>query len=344
MNVLVVGTGAIGTLLGISLIRAGCSVSFYDLPQRLEEIRSFGLKLISNGRIYHVASLNLMDVITDKHCFDLALICIKGYSNCDLMKKIPKKVFKRVITVQNGIDNEEHLGNYFGMDRIISGVITLPIARPSLDTIEIANANGGIALAPVKKAAEIETIASWFRTGGLETVIFRDYKRIKWSKLLLNILTNAIPAITAMRPEEVLQNRLLTKIEKLQITEALQVMDRMGIKPVDLPGYPVKLIASFIKNFPPTLIEIAYDFLQKKFSRGSKMPSLYLELESGNTKTENEFLNGAVVKYAAKYDIKVPANKFLYDTMKNIEGEQTERFVYKYAPEKFYRAFLSTLS
>jgi 2-dehydropantoate 2-reductase len=99
-----------------------------------------------------------------------------------------------------------------------------------------------------------------------------------------------------------------------QIREALEVMAAMDIPVVDLPGAPVRLLALMLNGLPPWLSQpIAIRALGR--GRGDKMPSFHIDLHSGRRKSEVDYLNGAVARYAEQLGIRAPVNRMLNETL-----------------------------
>jgi 2-dehydropantoate 2-reductase len=151
---------------------------------------------------------------------------------------------------------------------------------------------------------------------------------IKWSKLITNLLANASSAILDMSPQEIFKHPKLFRLEITQIREAIAVMDAQRIRTVDLPGTPVRAMVWIVRRLPAAL---ARQILQGSLSkgRGGKMPSLHIDLHSGISKSEVNWLNGAVVRFGEAYGIPTPVNRALNDTLLAIvEGKiQPNRFV-----------------
>ena len=57
--------------------------------------------------------------------------------------------------------------------------------------------------AGLESRVEIEAFASLFAAAGLRTATFPNDRAMKWSKLLLNIQANALPAILDVSPGQV---------------------------------------------------------------------------------------------------------------------------------------------
>jgi len=122
--------------------------------------------------------------------------------------------------------------------------------------------------------------------------------------------------------------------------ECLEVMKAQKIDPVDLPGYPVRLIAALFRLSPPTLLEIIMT-AGGSGSRGDKMPSLHIDLQSGSSYSEIEVLNGAVAQYALKLGINAPVNIFLYETLEGMVNGHIPRDAFAKNPEKLLRKIRS---
>ena len=116
---------------------------------------------------------------------------------------------------------------------------------------------GGIglaALAPEGRAATARALAA-LRSAGYDAREYGDYRALKWSKALLNMLGNATAAILDMTVEHVYADARLVALERRGFLETLAVMDALGIAPVSLPRYPVRLLAAAMRHMPAILLE-----------------------------------------------------------------------------------------
>jgi ketopantoate reductase len=132
---------------------------------------------------------------------------------------------------------------------------------------------------------------------GLNAQLNPNPEDMKWSKMITNLVSNASSAILDMTPAEIFSNPGLYRMENRQIREALSVMQALNIKPINLPGTPVRLLVFAIQQLP---LVISRSILAKAVGggRGGKMPSFHIDLHAGRKKSEVDFLNGAVVRMA----------------------------------------------
>jgi 2-dehydropantoate 2-reductase len=157
-------------------------------------------------------------------------------------------------------------------------------------------------------------IVNALNQAGLNARPYENAQSMKWSKMLTNLLANSTSAILDMTPVEIFAHPKLYELEVRQIREALNVMDGLGLPVINLPGTPIRLLAFIMRNLPDRFSQpIAKSALGR--GRGGKMPSFHIDLYAGKTKSEVDYLNGAVVRYAQQLGIEVPVNKVLNETL-----------------------------
>jgi 2-dehydropantoate 2-reductase len=168
---------------------------------------------------------------------------------------------------------------------------------------------------------------------GLNPRLYPNVKEMKWSKMLTNLLANATSAILDMTPGEVFAHEGLYRLEIAQLREALAVMRAQGIRTVDLPSAPVRLLVFSVRYTP---LIVSRPLLQRAVGggRGDKMPSFHIDLHSGSGKSEVDYLNGAVVRYGERSGIPTPVNRLLNDTLLKLTRGELQRNTYTRQPEK----------
>jgi 2-dehydropantoate 2-reductase len=144
---------------------------------------------------------------------------------------------------------------------------------------------------------------SLFKRAGLPLLRHGDMQSVLWAKLLLN-LNNAINALSNLPLKEELSQRAYRRCLALAQAEALRLLDLAGIKPAMLTPIPPQWI--------PRLLDVP-DFLFQRLA--SKMlaidplarSSMWEDLQAGR-KTEVDYLNGEVLRLAAKLGRTAPVN------------------------------------
>jgi len=320
-NILLVGAGAVGSLFAHRLLSAGHEVVVVDRQQQIDALRKVGFRLqekrlVSASRPTALVS-SLAEAFPPRVEYDLLILATKAYDAPPLLKQLPAARFplpRKVMTVQNGIEVEERAGRLLGNNRVLAASFTVPVSISSPGSVVIEHGNRGLGLAPMSRNESIDEWVDLFGAAGITTKAYDDFKSMKWSKLLLNIVANATCAILNRKPAVIFHYRPTFNIEYAMLKETLAVMNRLGIQVVDLPGSPARMLVRIIKYVPASLVQMILE-PQIQRGRGDKMPSLYLDLAAGRKESEVTFLNGAVVRYGRSLGIPTPINFVLTDTL-----------------------------
>jgi 2-dehydropantoate 2-reductase len=280
VKVYIVGKGAVGTYFGDLLSRAGVEVEY--APRDLAAVRSFDA--------------------------DVALITTKAYDTDSaietLRKAVPYPQKCVFVTPQNGVGNEEKLAAAFGAENVVAAALTTPVDRDR-DGNAVARKEGGLALSPMGANAYNWLIAT-FTAAGMNVKVVDDWRALKWSKLALNVVANASCAILNVLPNRLVHFDRVFTLEIRMVREVRAVMAAMNVASIDLPRYPVRALFAIAQLPSP----VARGLLARTIAgaRGTKPPSLLLDLRSAKPHTEVEVLNGAVAAAGREHGVLTPVN------------------------------------
>lgn len=323
-TIVVYGAGAIGGLVGARLARAGHAVRLVARAAVIDAVAAGGLRLqlpdgtCSIARDGVSAHARLDDALSASPA-DLLVLAVKCYDTDQALAdfRVAGGALPPVLTLQNGVGNEERLAGVTNPARILSGAITYPVSLgPSPGTVVLERLRGGIGLAPVEAGAG--TLSNWaatFSAAGLPARTYADYRALKWSKLIMNLLANASAAILDRSSVDVMADPDLFVLEVAALRETLDVMRALRVPVVSLPGYPVPLLALAVRLAPRWLLQRVLGPMVGG-SRGRKPPSLRLDL--GRGRSEVEWLNGAVARYGAGTGVSTPVNRTLAESLGRI--------------------------
>ena len=339
MRVLIIGAGAIGSLLGHRLAAVGHAVTLVARAPWVEAVRSQGLGLEKDGKVRFESNLAAVtDVRTlAGDAFDLAVCTTKVYDTAEAVRQAALAVAggALLLLVQNGVGGEELVAEVLPQAQRLSAVITLAVEVLSPGLIRLTTTRGGIGLAAVSPGAPVDELVVTLHQAGFGRVLsYADYRAMKWSKLLLNILGNALPTILDIPPGELYARRPLFELERAAFREALTVMRGLGLRSVSLPGYPVPLFAWGMNRLPAAVLHPLFRRLIAG-GRGGKMPSLHLDLLKGKPKSEVDFLTGAVVAGARSIGLRAPVNQVLHRTLRALVSGETPWAEFRGRPRKF---------
>jgi 2-dehydropantoate 2-reductase len=281
VKVYIVGKGAVGNYFGHLLESVGVEVAY--APRSIDDVRA-------------------------TYDADVALVTTKSYDTDGAIATLQKAIARPEKTVfvspQNGVGNEEKLAAAFGADNVVAAALTTPVGRDRDGNVKTAR-EGGLALAPIGSNA-YNWLAATFAGTGLSVKVVGDWRALKWSKLALNSVANASCAILNVLPNRLVHFEKVFTLEIRMIREVRAVMQSMKIAPIDLPRYPVRALFG-VASLPSP---VARGLLTRSISaaRGTKAPSLLIDLREGKPQTEVDVLNGAVAAAGHANGIPTPVN------------------------------------
>jgi 2-dehydropantoate 2-reductase len=334
MKILIMGAGAIGCFVGGSLAASGQTVTLVGRSSLMQKIAKDGLILQRPGRSPQVVWPEAVTCVPVASTFDVVFLTVKAPATSQAIGDLAG-LQTYFVSLQNGIGNEEQVAAAFGPERVIAGTITIPIQAPELGVIEVSKAKGGLGLAPLHADQPITGLAETLKQAGLPTSVYDDYRAMKWSKLLLNIINNATSAILNQPPAQIIAQPALFNLEIRALQEGVAVMHAQGIQAVKLPSYPVNWLAWLASA--PWLSMAAKRAILRPFmvsGRGSKMPSLYLDLAARRPTSEISVLNGAIVEWGRKVGVPTPVNQTLTDILSGLVAGRLDRADYQNQPER----------
>lgn len=340
LQVLSFGAGAIGTYIGGSLALRGHTVIFLERPQVAAELRQRGLRLglpAGEQRIAVPSVAGSLEEALAQGPYDVAIFAIKSFDTSPFLEELqPDAAYlPPVLCLQNGVENEPAIAALLGNDRVIAGTVTSAISRLAAGDIVLERLRGiGVAADHPISTNLVQALDQ----AGLKAQLFSHAADMKWSKMLTNLLANATSAILDMTPAEIFAHPGLYALEVAQLREALAVMRAQHIKAVDLPGTPVRLLAYGVHWLHPSISRPLIARAVGK-GRGAKMPSLHIDLHSGRSQSEVDYLNGAVARIGARFGIATPANRVLNDTLLAIMHRELDHKDFARKPEALLERF-----
>ena len=312
-KIVVVGGGAIGLQVVGRLAQGGLPALLLGRTAGVQALRESALtiRFPEGERSIRVEAISSLDELTSEQRHpDLAILCVKSYDTAAAIDTLRALEPHAILSLQNGIGNEERLAECFGRSRVIAGAITTSVELLNPTTVVITKA-GGIGLAGLDPTIDLTPWLGAFTAAGFPVRHYSDYRALKWSKALLNMLGNAQAAILDMPIPVIYANPRLVDIDLNAVREALAVMAAMGCGVVNLPGYPAATVAAIARFTPNPILRPLMRRLVRR-GRGGKEPSLLRDLRAGRTRSEGEQLYGAVAAAAAAYATPAPLNSALW--------------------------------
>lgn len=242
MKFLILGAGGIGSYFGAKLINAGHDVIFVARGKQLEALQHNQLKLQHPEFCFSkkVISYSIDDIKKlNANSFQAVLLTTKSTSTGTLSKHLQmwfdnEKKIPYIISLQNGVDNEEILSLVLNKKQIIAGLtrkIGAHIVSPA-----VINATGSAEtiLGSLEKTVEnnlfLEEIKKVFNDAKIPTQISENINLELWKKLIINNGVNAICALLKKETGVIMHHEKLSKIVYGLMNETAIAALNKGIK------------------------------------------------------------------------------------------------------------------
>lgn len=309
MRILIIGTGAMGGLLGARFIEAGEEVYFCDLKSDLmEKIMFSGLmieELNGEERVFFPSGTCTDPVDLEKGC-DLFIFAVKSYATEVAAKRavLSPALTKNtiILTLQNGLGNAEILADVFGPEKLVVG--TTAQGATLLEPGRIRHGGSGPTFVGTWNPEDknlvttlIDPVVSLFRRADLEIYVSDDVTKLLWEKLLVNVGINAVTALTGILNEGIYRYEPAREVSRKAVREALDVASKLGV--------------SLREDIEEHVINVALATGRNRSSMGQDVDRKH--------RTEIEAINGAVVKLGEKLGVQTPVNWTLTNLVRTIE-------------------------
>ena len=198
MKIAVVGCGAVGSYYGAMLSRAGQDIHFL-LRSDYDIVRRNGVSIRSPKGDFNARPRAARTPEEIGVC-DLVIIALKTTANSEFPKLLPPLVGPNtaVLTLQNGLGNEEALAKLFSPAQILGGLCFVCLNRISPGVIQHLD-HGLVMLGEFQRWPEPRThdIASMIKHAGVVCKVSDQLAFAHWEKLVWNIPFNGLGVASA---------------------------------------------------------------------------------------------------------------------------------------------------
>ncbi len=304
MKIGIFGTGALGGFYGGVLVKGGADVVFIARGKILKAIKERGLTIKSFKHGQFTVKVKAKENPEEAGKADVVLLCVKSYDT-ERVAPLLLSMLKEdsvVISVQNGIENEEILSKVVGKDRVfgatafIGTYVESPgiVVHQAAGLLEIGELSGKI-------TERVERIVNFFKSNGIEARVSKDINYALWKKLLWNVSFNPYSVMTRA-----------TVSQMLKVSETKEVLrNLMEEATLVAKAYGVELKTKTIDDY----LNPSEDLMDYK-------TSMLVDFERGKP-LEIEGITGALIRKARDKGIDIPYNKCVYATVKLLEKYRT---------------------
>lgn len=316
MRIGVMGAGAIGCYLGARLAKGGASVTLIGRKRLVDAVNKDGLQTESlDGKRVHIPASDLR-VSEDPQALadcEVVLVTVKSGQSEEAGLSIAESAARDalLISFQNGVRNPDTLRAVVGDREVLAGMVPYNVVweGPALFR---QTTSGDLALQNSESATDFATCA---RKSGLSLQLHDDIEAVQWGKLIVN-LNNSINALSGIPLKAQLLNREYRRCMAAVIAEALQLVDKAGLRTHSPLKAPLSWAPTVLRAPTPIFRLIAQAMVRVDPDARS---SMWDDLDRGR-KTEIDYLNGEIVDLAKANGTSAPVNSAIVKLIKEAES------------------------
>jgi len=295
-NILIYGAGAIGIYFGGKLFNAGFDVVFVDLPERVEILNQMPLAIESEIDKNLQFQPKIVDNILGLPAQDLILICVKAYHTYDVaLKLLPVvKPSTIILSLQNGLENEQVLSQILGKS-LIMGAVPYFNGQVKNESTVIQNAPAQIIYGEMdhQHSEREEWLSQILSHGDINHTISREITIEIWKNFIWNNAFNTISALTKTTFGQIVNMTQVLPTVKQMMQEAQQV--------AAAEGYEIS------NQHLDDLISLSNQY-------ANVTSTMYMDIES-QLMPELEALVGVLLQKAKKHGISALVNQTVYNLL-----------------------------
>ncbi|HWQ68694.1 MAG TPA: 2-dehydropantoate 2-reductase, partial [Patescibacteria group bacterium] len=283
---------AVGGYFGGLLAKGGADVTFIARSERLEALMARGLAVKSWKGDFSVR-VRATDDPAEVDPVNLVLFCVKSYDTesaiCQALPMIGRHT--NVLSLQNGIDNEEKIASFIGQEKVLAGVAYIGASAPEPGVV-LHQESGKIVFGELDGGVSERVIRlkAFFDRYSFPAEISSNIQAVLWTKLAWNAPFNAINTLIGGPVKVILENPHTLELARLVTAEVVAVANASGVN-------------------------LAFEEVWErnvKFSQHYGVKTSMLQDHEAGKPLEHEALNGVIINKSAEHGLQAPYNFALY--------------------------------
>lgn len=317
MDYVIVGAGALGSILGAQLLGAGHSVVMLARGARAEALRRDGIRL--HGLVEQQIPCRVETNPSAIAAADVVIFAVKTLTHEAAAESLAHLRVDMVLSVANGVLKNEQLIDVFGEDHVL-GCMADVSGELEADGRVLFTRNMCLHIGELhdRPTDRCEALVSTLNASGMNATVAADIASVEWSKYVgwcpfmgLSVLSRAVSAEFLTDPDH-------AAVMVTAVREMYRLAMALGIHIEDRSPLPVTSIAT------GTLADGVACVLQvgeriREHSPEHRMSALQ-DLRRG-TPLEVEATLGHAVALGRQHDIEMPTMETLYRLVAGVDRQ-----------------------
>lgn len=310
MRVVIVGAGAVGSILAAHLVRGGLDVTLVARGKRAAQLRGQGLRI--QGLDVLSVPVHVVDDPAQIRDAEVLAIATKSYDTATALESVRHLSVGHAMGLQNGVYKDEQVAGIFGVEKTLGAVAAFGGELQADGAVNwTVYEHLCIGVLPSGESASVDAIGAAFNSAGFRTVVSRKVQSIEWSKYVVFVGLLPLAALARLETHRMLRDPDLARIAVMLYKEMGQLAAALGI-PLEDHGAMAR-----IKTIIGLEVDEAVQSLQQsgvalaaRGATGHKVSTLQ-DIEHGR-RMEIEEIMGYAVSKAAQAGLRLPTVETCY--------------------------------
>ena len=314
MRVLIAGAGALGSIFGAFLRRAGDDVTLLGRPGHLDAIAAGGLFVEGIWGDHHVDGFHVAhDAAQLVAGFEAILVTVKAYDTAAVAAAVAATLRPDgvMLSLQNGLGNAETLGRVVGPERVLAArvIFGAEVVVPGRVRVTVYADPVLIGVWPPADPRRVGQAQAWaqrIHAAGIPAEFTEDVAAALWGKVFYNAALNPLGALLGVHYGALGEHADSRAIMDRAIEEAFAVALAEGVR------LPWASAAAYRAVFYERLLPVTYHHRS----------SMLQDLEHGRP-TEVDAISGEVWRRGRRHGVTTPVNELLTRLVRAREAVRT---------------------
>jgi 2-dehydropantoate 2-reductase len=315
MQIAILGAGALGSLFGAHLARAGEEVVLIAREARAKAIQEHGITV--TGLVDCTVPVQVSARPQELRQADALLVTVKTYDMEAALESVAHLRVGSVLSVQNGLVKDEQLARRFGWDKVLGAAAHVSAELLPNGTVRFT-ANEWLSLGelPEGTSARVETLVAALARAGIRAEASAQIASVEWTKYVVNVSWMALSALSRLETYKIFKHPDLAWMAAKLTREVAQIPAKLGIPLLDKGVFSAKTLSTASFEAAVANFQRVGEQMEAQGATAHKV-SILQDLERGR-RLEFEDMFGYAVRKGEELELPLPTVEVCYRLIKGV--------------------------
>ena len=315
MRIVILGAGALGSVIGGHLARAGEDVVLIARGERAKFIREHGIIVTSQADF--TVPVNVAARPNEVEKADVLLVAVKTYDMGEALKSVSHLKVGSLLSVQNGVLKNEQLAQYFGQEKTLGAATTIGGEVMQAGNVRFTF-NGVFYLGelPEGTSERVQAFATTLANTGINVEVSPQIQSVEWSKYVVFMSVMPVAVLTRFEIYKMLKDNDIAHVITMLARETAQLPAKLGIPLDDYGAVFAKSLSSGPIEESVARINQFGEMMEAQGATAGRVSTLQ-DLERGRRLEVEETL-GYALRKGTELDVRLPTVETSYRLLTGI--------------------------